>query len=531
MSTWTTALLGSILLVAHCGQVAAETRLALLVGNGKYNENVGKLTNPENDIEIVGKALAKLGFKVTTIQDASFEALHKAFRTHTTEVSVAGKDAISFIYYSGHGASDLATQTNYLLPVDVPDGTATVVWNHSIELKADVLDKLMSRAPTAIHFVVFDACRTELKLKFPDRKAFEVDGKGFVANALTAGPLVAFATQPGRTASDFGQGGGPYARALAEELVRPGIEAVTMFRNVQLRVKQSIGQDPWLSVPSFPEVYLAGTTPAPSGPAPDLGQGPQTPDSLEVAFARERASIKASIMPVLSQLDLEGIKSSGVLNLEDIWPSKHAIRMCFMDGQQDLRSHVAFIARQWTLYGAIDFDFGNLADPRMCTGADRNSEVRITFNTDGNWAYLGVKARAVPANQPTLSMNSLKDASVVEIKKSQFYSQVILHEFGHVLGFGHNWSGPTAGCDTEMNWPQIYKELAISGWSKDMIDAQWRHPNSNAGTVGGAFDKSSIMNYSLPESWYFKGRESRCFLEPKADLSLRDKLAVFTNYK
>ena len=31
-----------------------------------------------------------------------------------------------------------------------------------------------------------------------------------------------------------------------------------MFRNVQLRVKQAIGQDPWLSFPTLPAVFLAG---------------------------------------------------------------------------------------------------------------------------------------------------------------------------------------------------------------------------------------------------------------------------------
>src|SRR5262245_64617997 len=43
--------------------------------------------------------------------------------------------------------------------------------------------------------------------------------------------------------------------------MKPGVEAVTMFRNVQLRVKQTIGQDPWLSFPSLPAVYFAGTKP------------------------------------------------------------------------------------------------------------------------------------------------------------------------------------------------------------------------------------------------------------------------------
>lgn len=75
--------------------------------------------------------------------------------------------------------------------------------------------------------------------------------------------MIAYATVP-RTASDVGDGGGPYAKVLADELVKPGIEAVTMFRNVQLRVKQTIGQDPWLSFPSLPAVYFASSISEPT---------------------------------------------------------------------------------------------------------------------------------------------------------------------------------------------------------------------------------------------------------------------------
>jgi uncharacterized caspase-like protein len=72
----------------------------------------------------------------------------------------------------------------------------------------------------------------------------------------TSGVMIAYATAPGRTASDTGSAGGPYAKALAEEIVNPGIEAVTMFRNVQLRIKQAIGQDPWLTCPTLPAALL-----------------------------------------------------------------------------------------------------------------------------------------------------------------------------------------------------------------------------------------------------------------------------------
>jgi hypothetical protein len=82
--------------------------------------------------------------------------------------------------------------------------------------------------------------------------------------------MIAYATAPGRTASDIGEGGGVYAKTLAEEIVKPGVESVMMFRNVQLKVKHAIGQDPWLSFPTLPAVYFAGTKPTALTPEQQL---------------------------------------------------------------------------------------------------------------------------------------------------------------------------------------------------------------------------------------------------------------------
>jgi hypothetical protein len=57
--------------------------------------------------------------------------------------------------------------------------------------------------------------------------------------------LVAYATAEGELASDLGRGAGPYAKVLAEEIVKPGIEAVVMFRAVQRRARATIHQEPY----------------------------------------------------------------------------------------------------------------------------------------------------------------------------------------------------------------------------------------------------------------------------------------------
>jgi Caspase domain/TPR repeat len=230
-------------------------RFALLIGNQRYSVKVGPLKNPHNDVSLLEVALKKIGFAVTVLSDTDYRSLDMAIKRHISNVRDAGADTISIFYYSGHGAANSATRINYLIPVDVVDAESDDLWYQSFEL-SDVIDKLSTQAPDATHFVIFDACRDELKLKQTSRTLGS--NKGFVPVPNTAGLLVAYATAPNKTASDLGAGSGPYAKALAEEIVKPGQEAITMFRNVQIKVKRATGQDPWLSFPSLRPVYFAG---------------------------------------------------------------------------------------------------------------------------------------------------------------------------------------------------------------------------------------------------------------------------------
>ncbi len=234
---------------------AEPARFALLIGNQNYSERVGRLKNPHNDVAIVEAALRRLNFHVTVIKDADYKTMDTAVRRYAAEVQRAGPDAISFFYYSGHGAAKFDTGINYLIPVDV-QATDETMWFNSLEQQA-IIDRLSKQAANATHYVIFDACRNELQLRGDGRKA--LTDKGMVPVAQEAGMLIGYSTAPRQTASDEGEGGGLYAKALAEELVRPGFEAVTMFRNVGLRVRRSLKQDPWLAASSsLKEVYLAG---------------------------------------------------------------------------------------------------------------------------------------------------------------------------------------------------------------------------------------------------------------------------------
>jgi uncharacterized caspase-like protein len=289
------------LFAAPAAQAQEGQRFALLIGNSNYTQKVGPLKNPRNDVALVGEALRNLGFTVTILQDADYRTMDTALKRYVADVRRAGKGAISFFYYSGHGVANPETQINYLIPVDLADPSDNAIWYQSFQ-QNDIIEKLSKQAPDATHYVVFDACRNELNLSAAATKALGAE-KGFVPIQQTSGLLLAYSTAPNKTASDVGDGAGPYARVLAEELVKPGVEAVTMFRNVQIRVKETIGQDPWLSFPSLPSVYFAGRV-DPARAAKDEAEKAEAAKTEATKAAAQAEIAKAEAARALAQADI-----------------------------------------------------------------------------------------------------------------------------------------------------------------------------------------------------------------------------------
>jgi hypothetical protein len=172
------------------------------------------------------------------------------------------------------------------IPVDVKTTEPGALWDESLRL-TEITRKLKAEAGNATHFVVFDACRNTLKLTQPGSRAV-VQSKGFVPVAQENGMLIAYATAEGELASDVGAGAGPYAHVLAEEIVKRGIEAVTMFRTVQLRVRAAIRQEPYLGFSALGLVYLAGNNDQPAAIT-------ATPQRLSEVARRAHPSISSAL--------------------------------------------------------------------------------------------------------------------------------------------------------------------------------------------------------------------------------------------
>ncbi|MFZ4806322.1 MAG: SUMF1/EgtB/PvdO family nonheme iron enzyme [Hyphomicrobiaceae bacterium] len=232
-----TVIVAAVMLAASQDVHAQEKRIALLIGNKDYKPGVGALVNPLNDVRVVGDALKAVGFEVMNpVTNATRDSILLAVHDFAAKLKDAGKDAVGFLYYSGHGIA--SGGDNFMIPVDVDEPSTRLLSVRGVK-HTEVLAILRGEAPNAAHYIVLDACRNNLQ--------GARGGKGFVPVGQQSGVLFAFSAEPGKTASDLGQGSGPYAAALAAELKKPGQDDLRMFHNVRVAVIDKTGGDqvPW----------------------------------------------------------------------------------------------------------------------------------------------------------------------------------------------------------------------------------------------------------------------------------------------
>ena len=242
-----------VVMIVTSRDALAQKRFALLIGNQDYEAQVGRLKNPINDVKLLSAALRGIGFsqnEIHVVQNGTRRDILGALDRYAEMLQQAGTGAIGFFYYSGHGVASKRDRRNYLIPVEV-ERLDRNVWYDAIALD-QVVSTLSDRASNAAHFVVFDACRNLLNM--PTK-----GGKGFVPVSAKKGMLIAFSTDPGETATDEGSGSGPYAAALATELVKPGLDHLDVFQNVKEAVyKMTKVQVPWERNGLHERIYLAG---------------------------------------------------------------------------------------------------------------------------------------------------------------------------------------------------------------------------------------------------------------------------------
>ena len=242
-----TALLVAFVLAFASLPAAAESRLALVIGNGAY-KSVPALANPPNDAQDVAAALKSLGFKVALETDLDLAAMQRAIR----EFAAQSADAdVSLFYYAGHGLQ-LAGR-NYLVPVDAELRTL-----NDIAAKTVALDPVLAEfgKGNGSHLVFLDACRNN-----PFAGGVTPQAPGLARVGKLPGFFITFATQPDNVAFDGGGRNSPFATALLGHIATPGADISSMMIAVRNDVFAATGgqQIPADESLLTKQVYFAGS--------------------------------------------------------------------------------------------------------------------------------------------------------------------------------------------------------------------------------------------------------------------------------
>lgn len=213
-----------------------QKRIALVIGNANYQ--VGKLDTPLNDATDMANALKELGFEVILLKDSSKRQMDDALDQFTTRIN---QGYVGLFYYAGHGME--VEGENYLIPVN-----AHIKAEKDVEYESMPLGKILGRmegAGNRINIVILDACRDN-----PFRKFWRSSSRGLTAPLqAVSGTLIAFATAPGKVASDGTGRNGLFTSYLLKYIKTPNMEVDLMLRKVRSDVAKDTNdyQVPWTS--------------------------------------------------------------------------------------------------------------------------------------------------------------------------------------------------------------------------------------------------------------------------------------------
>jgi predicted metalloprotease len=288
----------------------AEKRVALVIGNGGY-KNAQPLPNPKNDAQDVSAALKRQGFEVIVGLDLDKSGMEEV----TIRFARAARDAdVALFYYSGHALQ--FGGINYLMPVDAK-------LNDDADLRRLTrVDEILADLQQArsLRILVLDSCRDNpladsLKRSIGLTRGASIQ-RGLARIDAPQGMIVAYATQPGRTAEDGHGRNSPYTTAFLRH-IEAADEIGTVFRRVSAAVYEATGhrQLPELSLSLIGEYYLRGQPQTQVGAAPTLDSPAQAwgavKDTTSAAVLEEFVQrFSDTIYGALAQDRLEALKKA-----------------------------------------------------------------------------------------------------------------------------------------------------------------------------------------------------------------------------
>lgn len=233
----------------------AETRVALVIGNGAYQSG-GVLANPVNDAADMAEALRRLNFKVI---DGTHDLTKSAMDAKIREFgAIISSSDLALFFYAGHGVQFQGQ--NFLIPIDAKLTSVAGLTTEAIRLD-DIQTVMESQAKRSVLF--FDACRNN-----PFSRTLATGGgrnwsPGLAMQNFRVGTLIAFSAQPGAIAEDGIGRNSPFSGPLIRQIGSAEDDIVSILMGVRREVLTATGgrQVPWDQNSLLEKIYLNSAGP------------------------------------------------------------------------------------------------------------------------------------------------------------------------------------------------------------------------------------------------------------------------------
>lgn len=177
-------------------------------------------------------------------------------------------------------------------------------------------------------------------------------------------------------------------------------------------------------------------------------------------------------------------KKRSVAEHGKLWPTGSTLNIAFLGAPApELREAIIDVAVGWLAYGNLRFRF-------MKNNAPEADITILTTHERG------------PINECSIGTDCLLDrpaeSMVLTVRpdNGEYFTNTVLHEFGHALGAQHEHQHP----DARIPWNRqrlLELHTGAGGWTEQDVDEQYFNPLEVSGLLMTDYDPLSVMHYPV----------------------------------
>ncbi len=206
-----------------------SSRIALVIGNGRYPDANAPLAQPINDARALSSALRKDGFDVDVIENANKGEMQRAVERLKAK---AQKGSVVMLFFGGYGVQ--ADHQNYMIPVDAAIWKETDVKRDGVSIESVLADLKQNGASAKL--VVLDASRRN-----PYERRFRTYSRGLSPINATGNTLVLSSATADKVADDSRGEHSVLVNELLSQLNNAAGDAENVFNRTRMSVSQNSG--------------------------------------------------------------------------------------------------------------------------------------------------------------------------------------------------------------------------------------------------------------------------------------------------